>query len=53
MKSNSTVLTPGSEIIAPKYPESQKVGGGGVNNFNKEKNFIERLVQICFAKHCV
>ena len=43
MKSKSTILTPGSEIIASKYPESQK--GGGFMTLSKEKNFIERLVQ--------
>ena len=50
MKSKSTILTPGSEIIASKYPESQK--GGGFMTLSKEKNFIERLVQMCFAIHC-
>jgi hypothetical protein len=35
VKSKSTILTPGSEIIASKYPESQK--GGWVYDFIKGK----------------
>jgi len=41
VKSNSTVLTPGSEIIAPKYPESQKVGGGGLIALTKKRILLK------------
>ena len=50
MKSKSTILASGSGIIASQCLERQKKKKEELMIVSKEKNFTERLVQICFVK---
>jgi len=52
VNSKSTILKSGSKMIASKFLERQKKGVGRLMTVPKEKNYIERLLQICFVIHC-